>query len=93
MNQKHGYPLHISILSHKLDITVRMLKMRNNLVNANILTSIQANILHLLFVKYEKDKVLGKEILTEAVSLGVDANHIDSLEASPLHVAVRKRQN
>jgi hypothetical protein len=70
-----------------------MLKLGPNVVNPNILTtSVGANIFHLLFVKFDKDVDTATKILRECVKLGVDANHVDSLEAAPIHVALRRRQ-
>ena len=92
LNSKHGYPLHIAILSHKFEIALRMLRLGPKIVNPKITTQIGANIIHLLFVKYDKDSVLSYQILKECLRLKVDVNHIDDLRASPLHVAIRKRQ-
>lgn len=61
-------------------------------VNPTVLTSIGANIIHLLFVKYDKDAILSFKILKECISLKIEMNKIDDLRASPLHVAIRKRQ-
>lgn len=70
-----------------------MLKLGPKLVDPNVLTtSVEANIIHLLFVKFDKDQETAVEILRECIKLGVNGNHIDSLEAAPIHVALRKRQ-
>ena len=64
---KHGYPLHVSLLSHKFDITLRILKLIKPPKGAPnqpkfiyspdpaVKSSIGANIVHLLLVKYDKD--------------------------------------
>jgi ankyrin repeat protein len=44
-------------------------------------------------VKYDKDPETAFEILKECLHQGIDVNHVDSLKAAPLHVALRKRQN
>lgn len=88
-NEKHGYPLHISIFFHKLEVTLRMLKLG---VDSSVLTSIGANIIHLLFVQYDKDPVSAFQIMEECVKLGVNFNLVDSQKAAPIHLALRKRQ-
>lgn len=92
IHEKHGFPLHIAVLSHKLDVALRMLRLGPPAIDPHVLTSIGANVVHLLFVKYEKDAVTGFEILKECLKLGLDVNHVDTLKAAPLHVALRKRQ-
>lgn len=93
---RHGYPLHIAILSHKFEIALRMLRISGSgpfSVNASVTSSIGANIIHLVFVKYEKNPELGFKILQQCIKLGtVSLNHIDTLKAAPIHVAIRKRQ-
>jgi hypothetical protein len=91
-NIKHGYPIHMAILSHKFEIALRILNMKHNLIDPHITTSIGANIIHLLFVKYDKDPDIAFKILLECVRLGVDVNLVDDLDAAPIHVALRKRQ-
>lgn len=61
-------------------------------VDGKVKSNIGANICHLLFVKYEKDPILAKKILLKCLKIGVDLNHVDSLKAAPIHVAIRKRQ-
>lgn len=97
---RHGYPIHIAILSHKFEIALRMLRIAKRgpsvppcAVDATVTSSIGANIVHLVFVKYEKNPVLGFKILLQCANLGnVNLNHIDTLKAAPIHVAIRKRQ-
>lgn len=92
VHEKHGCPLHVSILSHKFDVALRMLRLGPLVVDPHMLTTtVQANILHLLFVKFDKDEETATEILSECVKLGVNVNHVDSLEAAPIHLALRKR--
>jgi len=91
-NVKHDYPIHMAILSHKFEIALRILLMNDDLVDPHITTQIGANIIHLLFVKYDKDPELAFQILLECIRKGVDVNHIDDLKAAPIHVALRKRQ-
>ena len=67
--------MHIAILSHKFDITLELLKRKD--LNPNMLNTIGANSIHLLFVKYDKDSVLAFEILKKMVQLGVDVNLVD----------------
>ena len=65
MNQqslKHGYPLHMAILSHKFEIALQMLKLKDQ-IDPNVLNSVGANVAHLLFVKYDKDSVTAFKIL------------------------------
>ena len=62
-SSKHGYPLHVAVLSHKFDIAFRMLRLGKHVVNPSSLTSIGANIIHLLLVKYEKDPEWAFKIL------------------------------
>jgi ankyrin repeat protein len=57
---KHGYPLHMAILSQKFDIALYLLKMD---VDPHVLNTIGANLIHLLFVKYDKDLSLALQIL------------------------------
>lgn len=72
---KHGYPLHIAILSHKFDIAFEMLSKKE--IDPQVLNTIGANSLHLLFLKYEKDTMIGFEILKKMVKMGVDVNLVD----------------
>ena len=60
-------------------------------IDPKVKSNIGANIGHLLFVKYEKDPILAKKILIKCFKNGVDLNHIDTLKAAPIHVAIRKR--
>ena len=77
-HEKHGYPLHIAILSHRFDIAYRMMKLGKSdaivggtefpyAVDTSVTSSIGANIVHLLLVKYDKDCDLAKKILEECV--------------------------
>ena len=72
---KHGYPLHISILTEKFDIALDILN--NKSANPHVLNTIGANIVHLLFVKYDKDAILSHHILKRCIALNVDVNLID----------------
>ena len=47
---KHGYQLHISILTEKFDIALYILNDPN--CDPHVLNTIGANVVHLLFVKY-----------------------------------------
>ena len=59
-----------------------------------VLSQIEANIVHLLFVKYNKNPEMSRQILTECLKVpSLNLNHVDSLKATPLHVAMRKRQH
>lgn len=71
-----------------------MLKLakERQLVNPCITSQIDANLMHLLFVKFDKDPKLAERILREALEMGIDVNHVDKLNATPIHVAMRKRQ-
>jgi hypothetical protein len=62
-------------------------------VDCTVTSSIGANIVHLTFVKYEKNCELAYKILKECVNLKIlNLNHIDNLKAAPIHVAIRKKQ-
>ena len=63
-------------------------------VNVSVVNAIGAHILHLLMVKFEKDFKMTKKLLYQIVKMRdiIDINLIDSLQACPLHVAMRKRQ-
>ena len=87
---KHGYPLHISILTEKFDIALDILNHPD--CNPHVVNTIGANIVHLLFVKYDKDISLSKRILNRCISLGVDVNLVDQINAAPIHIALRKKQ-
>jgi hypothetical protein len=89
-NQRHGYPLHIAVLSHKFEIALRMLDLPG--FDPKVLSSIGANIVHLIFVKYDKNPELARKILVKCAQKGVEMNHIDTLKAAPIHVAIRKKQ-
>jgi hypothetical protein len=86
---KHGYPLHISILTEKFDIALDILNDPN--CNPHVLNTIGANVVHLLFVKYDKDLSLSIKILNRCISLGVDVNLVDQINAAPIHIALRKK--
>jgi len=104
-HEKHGYPLHIAILSHRFDIAYRMMKLGKNVhdkggngfpyaVDTSVTSQIGANIVHLLLVKYDKDCDLAKKILGECVkSKSINLNLIDSLKAAPMHVGIKKKQH
>lgn len=69
-----------------------MLRLAPKYVDPCVFSQIGANVLHLLFVKYEEDSQLAYKILTECIKLkNIDPNLIDNLKAAPLHVAIRKR--
>lgn len=61
-------------------------------VNAHVYTSIKANLIHLLFVKYDKNPEKAYKILEKASELGVSLNFIDQMQTAPIHIALRKRQ-
>ena len=71
--------MHIAILSHKFGIALRMLKLGPAFVNPTTLTTIGANIIHLLFVKYDKDAIMSFKILKECINQKIDMNLIDDL--------------
>lgn len=52
-SKKHGYPLHMAILGHKFDVALTLLQNQN--LDPNVLNTVGANVIHLLFVKYDKD--------------------------------------
>lgn len=97
LNAKRGYPLHIAVLTHKFDSLLRMVKLckvprRELKIDPTVKSHIGANIIHLLFVKYERDSQKSKEILHELIQIPeLDLNHIDQMKAAPLHIAMRKR--
>ena len=43
----------------------------------NVLNTIGANMVHLLFVKYDKDLSMAFEILKQCIELGIDVNLVD----------------
>ena len=59
---KHGYPLHMAILSHKFEVALELLAMDDRL-DPHVLNTVGANVVHLLFVKYEKNPKTAFEIL------------------------------
>ena len=67
----YGYPIHMSVLSHKFDTTLLMMENNDTRylsnVDYHVLNTIGANIVHLLLVKYDKDTKLGKEVLKKCV--------------------------
>jgi hypothetical protein len=81
----------MAILSQKFDVALQLLKMKEE-IDPNVLNTIGANLVHLLFVKYDKDALLSQKILRECVNLGVNVNHIDQIHAAPIHIALRKKQ-
>lgn len=87
---KHGYPLHMAILSHKFDIALELLSMQERL-DPNVLNTVGANVVHLLFVKYDKDAVTAFQILKKCADRGVDLNLIDRMQAAPIHLALGKK--
>ena len=94
INGKRGYPIHIAIQTGKFKIVLRMLNLAKTqkVIDPCIKSQIDANLIHLLFVKFDKDLKLANEILKQSIELGVDVNHVDTLNATPIHVAMRKRQ-
>lgn len=66
----------MAILSQKFDVAIYLLKMK---ADPNVLNTIGANLIHLLFVKYDKDLTLALEILKLCISLGVNVNLIDQI--------------
>lgn len=87
---KHGYPLHMAILSHKFEVALQLLSMEEQL-DPHVLNTVGANVVHLLFVKYEKDPKTALEILRRCQQLGVKLNLIDRMQAAPLHLALGKK--
>jgi ankyrin repeat protein len=90
LSSKHGYPLHIAILSSKFDVAIEMLRVPG--LDPHVLNTIQANCVHLLFLKYDKEPGPAFEVLKMLVKMKVQVNLIDSIGASPIHIALRKRQ-
>jgi hypothetical protein len=70
---------------------LRLLKINGIRLDIKVKTSIGANIIHLLFVKYDKEPDTALSILLECIKQGVEVNLIDNLKAAPIHVALRKR--
>ena len=66
----------MAILSQKFDVAIYLLKMK---ADPNVLNTIGANLIHLLFVKYDKDLTLALEILKLCISLGINVNLIDQI--------------
>lgn len=64
----------MAILSQKFDIALYLLQMK---ADPNVLNTIGANLVHLLFVKYDKDLDLALKILKKCIQLGVDVNLVD----------------
>ena len=89
---KHGYPLHMAILSHKFDIALHMLTLKDQ-IDPNVLNTVGANVVHLLFVKYDKDAVTAFKILKQCMEVAVDLNLIDRMAAAPIHLALGKKQH
>lgn len=89
---KHGYPLHMAILSHKFEIALQMLTLKDQ-IDPNVLNTVGANVAHLLFVKYDKDAVTAFKILKQCLEVGVDLNLIDRMAAAPIHLALGKKQH
>ena len=87
---KHGYPVHMAILSHKFEIALQLLSMPD--VDAHVLNSVGANTVHLLFVKYDKDAEMALKVLKRCIELGVDCNLVDRMQAAPIHLALGKKQ-
>ena len=60
INAKRGYPIHIAIQTGKFEIVLRLLKLarEKKLLDPCITSQIDANLMHLLFVKFEKDPKL-----------------------------------
>ena len=87
---EHGYPLHYAIMSEKFDIALALVSSRE--IDPHVLNTIGANMVHLLFVKYDKEATLAYEILKRSIELGVDMNLVDSIGAAPIHIALRKKQ-
>lgn len=88
---KHGYPLHMAILSHKFDIACDLMRMTHK-IKPDVLNSIGANLVHLLFVNYDNDAVNAFKILKLCIYLKVNPNLVDQIQAAPIHIALRKKQ-
>ena len=61
-------------------------------VNPHVLNTIGANLIHLLFVKYDKDTIQAFAILKKCIKRGVNVNLVDQIGAAPVHIALRKKQ-
>ena len=86
---KNGYPLHMAVLSSKFDITLKMLDIPS--LNPNVFNSVGANIVHLLFVKYDKDPEIARKVLEKCIELDIQLNLIDKMMAAPIHLALGKK--
>lgn len=82
--------MHIAILTEKFDIALDLL--HSPATNPHVLNTIGANIIHLLFVKYDKDAETALRILHRCLDLGVNVNLVDQIYAAPIHIALRKKQ-
>lgn len=89
-HESHGYPLHVAVLSKKMEVVLSLLQVQDT--DASALTSFGANIFHLLLVKYDSDRDTCYRILQLCLEKGVDVNHVDTLNAVPIHIALRKKQ-
>ena len=87
----YGYPLHMAILLQKFDIALQMLEMHDQ-INPHCLNTVGANIVHLLFVKYDKDAGIARQILKKCLEIGINVNLIDQMQTAPIHIALRKKQ-
>lgn len=63
-------------------------------VDASVPTNIGANVMHLLLLNYDSDLEASRRLLYECLKLGsaMNFNLVDALMATPLLVALRKRQ-
>lgn len=61
-------------------------------IRADVLSSVKANLVHLLFVRYDRCPEVALKVLRRALELKLPVNLIDNVGVSPLHIAVRKKQ-
>lgn len=87
----YGYPLHMAILLQKFDIALQLLQMHDK-IDPHCLNTVGANIVHLLFVKYDKDAVTAHQILQQCLQTDVNVNLVDQMQTAPIHIALRKKQ-
>ena len=80
----------MAILAHKFESALRMLSLKDQ-IDPHVVNTVRANVVHLLFVKYDKDAVTAFKILKQCVEVGCDLNLLDNLAAAPIHLALGKK--
>jgi ankyrin repeat protein len=91
-SQKYGYPLHMAIQAEEFALAIKMLGPKF-VINVNARDSEDNNALHFLMGHFSADPDKAQRIAQVLLLKGVNPNHLNKAQWSPLHQALKSFQN